>query len=175
MDVIDYRKCGRCDSWQPPENFGFRDKAQTRRQFWCLICLVDYKRDWYLRNRVAHKEHVRITSRGRVAENRARLAAFKAEHPCVDCGESDPVVLEFDHLRDKRWNVSEMITGAFPWATIEAELEKCAVRCANCHRRKTSAERNGRDYRVSEDGGIYLVPDNWAARAVSSVDRALAF
>lgn len=160
MDVIDYRKCGRCDRWQPPESFGFRDRAQTRRQFWCMGCLVEYKRDWYQRNRAKHKEHVRVSARAVTASNRTRLLAFKLDHPCVDCGESDPVVLEFDHLRDKRWNVSEMITGAFPWETVEAELAKCAVRCANCHRRKTSAERNGREYRVSEEVGVYLVADN---------------
>ena len=174
MDVIDYRKCGRCDAWQAPENFGFRDRAQTIRQFWCLQCLVEYKHDWYLRNRVAHKEHVRVTSRVRIVNNRARLAAFKAEHPCVDCGESDPIVLEFDHLRDKKWNVSEMISGAFPWTTVELELEKCVVRCANCHRRKTSAERNGREYRLLEDVGLYVFADNRRTGAVSSADRAPA-
>ena len=161
MDYIEFRLCGRCGCWQAPESFGFRDRAQTKRQFWCLTCLVEYKRDWYQRNRDAHLAHVRAAARLATAENRARLAAYKAHHPCVDCGETDPVVLEFDHLRDKRWNVSEMITGAFPWATIEAELAKCAVRCANCHRRKTSAERNGREYRVSEELGVYAFADNY--------------
>ena len=175
METIDYRLCGRCGYWQAPESFGFRDRAQVKRQLWCVTCLVEYKRVWYLRNRTRHLEHVRVSSRGVNAAIKARLLAFKIDHPCVDCGESDPIVLEFDHLRDKRWNVSEMITGTFPWATIEAELEKCVVRCANCHRRKTSAERNGRIYRVSEEAGLYWFVDNWNAGAVSSADRAPAF
>ena len=74
--------------------------------------------------------------------------------------ESDPVVLEFDHLRDKRWNISHMATGNFPWITIESELVKCEVRCANCHRRKTLAGRNGRDDQISEEVGSYLFADN---------------
>jgi hypothetical protein len=160
MDVVDYYKCGRCDSWQPPEHFGFRDRAQTKRQQWCLTCLVAYKRDRYQRNRSAHKEHVRVSTRALNVANKTRLRAFKAEHPCVDCGESDPVVLEFDHLRDKRWNISHMATGNFPWITIESELVKCEVRCANCHRRKTLAGLNGRDYQISEEVGPYLFADN---------------
>jgi hypothetical protein len=55
----------------------------------------------------------------------------------VDCGETDPLVLEFDHLRDKRFNIGN----ALPyrnWASILAEIEKCAVVCANCHRRRTA-------------------------------------
>ncbi len=63
-------------------------------------------------------------------------------HPCVDCGESDPVVLEFDHIDrvTKRMDVSVMAQRGYPLATLEAEVAKCVVRCANDHRRKSVAE-----------------------------------
>jgi hypothetical protein len=63
----------------------------------------------------------------------------------VDCGEDDIVVLEFDHLRDKRHNVSAMTTEL--WHHIEAEIAKCEVVCANCHKRRTDW-RHGH-YRIS--------------------------
>jgi hypothetical protein len=51
------------------------------------------------------------------------------------------VCLEFDHVQgDKKLPVAAMI-GGYSWETIETEIAKCVVRCANCHRRKTARER----------------------------------
>lgn len=70
--------------------------------------------------------------------NEKLVDAYVASHPCVDCGESDIRVLEFDHVRStKRGDVSLMVGRGSPWGRIETEIAKCDVRCANCHRRKT--------------------------------------
>ena len=66
---------------------------------------------------------------------------YLKEHPCINCGESDPVVLDFDRLQDKKYNVSEMI-GAFGLKSVIKEINKCQVLCANCHRRKTAKDQN---------------------------------
>jgi 5-methylcytosine-specific restriction endonuclease McrA len=62
------------------------------------------------------------------------------EHACVDCGETDAVVLDFDHLRDKVNDVSSLVALRRPWEEVLEEIEKCEVRCANCHARKTARE-----------------------------------
>jgi hypothetical protein len=70
------------------------------------------------------------------------VLAYLSTHACITCGISDPVVLEFDH-RDasrKLGNVGQMIVSK-RWARVRAEIEKCDVRCVNCHRRKTASER----------------------------------
>jgi len=58
----------------------------------------------------------------------------------VDCGESDPVVLEFDHREDKRLIISKAVNN-YGIPGLTAEVAKCDVRCANCHRRKTAIEQ----------------------------------
>ncbi|MCA9900172.1 MAG: HNH endonuclease [Ardenticatenaceae bacterium] len=59
-------------------------------------------------------------------------------HPCIECGEADPAVLEFDHVRgEKRSEVTKLMRDGYTLKIIQAEIEKCVVLCANCHKRKT--------------------------------------
>jgi hypothetical protein len=76
--------------------------------------------------------------------NRSHLLAFLREHPCELCGEADPIVLDFDHLRDKLHHVTDIALRGGGWSNLLAEIEKCRVLCANCHRRHTAATA-GRD------------------------------
>ncbi len=79
----------------------------------------------------AQKRH-RVKVRGQVLE-------FLSSKKCVDCGEDDPIVLDFDHtgLKEKFKDVSKMLSGHYSWLSVLKEIEKCEIRCANCHRRKT--------------------------------------
>ncbi len=65
---------------------------------------------------------------------------FLLKHSCVDCGEKDPVVLDFDHKAGKISSVSDFIKNCHSLEKAEQEISKCEVRCANCHRRKTAKE-----------------------------------
>jgi hypothetical protein len=70
---------------------------------------------------------------------RAQLFEYLANKKCIDCGENDPVVLEFDHVdRSKKTKgVARLLSGHWSWNRLLQEIEKCEIRCANCHRRKT--------------------------------------
>ena len=85
-----------------------------------------------------------VKRRLRIERTRHLIEYFET-HPCVDCGETDPVVLEFDHLAAKSFDIGQSIDRR-PWAAILAEIEKCEVVCANCHRRRTAIRR--RSWRV---------------------------
>lgn len=66
-----------------------------------------------------------------------RLADIKEASGCVDCGINNHIILDFDHIRDKKYNISRMIHDGFSWKAIKKEIEKCEVVCANCHRLRT--------------------------------------
>lgn len=67
----------------------------------------------------------------------------KMAQGCIDCGyNKHGVALQFDHLGNKRGNVSNLIRSDYGWDAIFAEIEKCVVRCANCHAIKTKERKN---------------------------------
>ena len=90
-----------------------------------------------------YKARKRERQRVIAARNSQLIFDYLLEHPCVDCGESDVVVLEFDHVQgEKKYNISDLARRYSSWKTVKAEIDKCEVRCANCHRRIT-AKRAG--------------------------------
>lgn len=73
---------------------------------------------------------------------RQDVADYLLTHPCADCGEADPLVLEFDH-RDPATKEFTIFAGhgsKYSFARIVAKIDKCDVRCANCHRCKSGRE-----------------------------------
>lgn len=89
---------------------------------------------WYYRNR-QRKNRSKVYQR---YELRARAAQNKSHAGCRECGESDPACLDFHHREDedKERNISKMISYYASWDRIEAEIQKCDVLCANCHRKE---------------------------------------
>lgn len=63
------------------------------------------------------------------------------QNPCVDCGEPDLLVLEFDHVRGKKLaSISDLMAGKHSYDKVVNEISKCEVRCCNCHARKTAKQ-----------------------------------
>jgi hypothetical protein len=85
-------------------------------------------------------EQARIQKERLLLTRTQYLLEYFRGHPCLDCGEHDPVVLEFDHLRDKLFSIGQELSRR-SWPSILAEIEKCQVVCANCHRRRTARRR----------------------------------
>jgi hypothetical protein len=135
------KQCSVCKLVQSNWDFAIRDSKTGKRHGYCYECQRNYCREYYKRNRSAYNERRYINQRKKRELFRRRIAEYLMKHQCVDCGESDIRVLEFDHVRgEKKGNVSEMTGANIAWQRIEAELAKCEIRCANCHRRKTAID-----------------------------------
>jgi hypothetical protein len=91
--------------------------------------------------------HSFASPRARKRAAKWRLAQLiKLHRGCVDCGYTKhAVALQFDHRGDKKGNVSDLIRSDYSWSTIMAEINKCDVRCANCHAVATKRRSVGLD------------------------------
>lgn len=89
----------------------------------------------------AKTESARATERAR--RNYDAIREAKAR-PCADCGQPFPLcVMDFDHVRGtKLFSLSS--AGQRALATVLAEIAKCDVVCANCHRIRTCLRRTDR-------------------------------
>jgi hypothetical protein len=80
------------------------------------------------KNKFNHEEW----RRNRVETNRAWVRYLKESNPCTDCGRYYPYyIMEFDHLRDKRYSISTMMCHSAE--NIQKEIDKCELVCGNCH------------------------------------------
>ena len=57
--------------------------------------------------------------------------------PCIACGESDPVVIDFHHRdpKTKDKEIARMCGQRMSRAKIKEEIDKCVCLCSNCHRK----------------------------------------
>lgn len=130
------RHCPQCDRMYPQNHF-------VQRSSRCRPCRAEYRRNHYQRNIDYYKAKARRRRKSVIDINRQWLLEYLLQHPCVDCGESDPIVLEFDH-RDASTKVAAVSTlarGGYSLAAVQREVDACDVRCANCHRRRTHDQR----------------------------------
>lgn len=138
---MDTKKCSRCGLEHSLDKFAWKSLAKQKLLAYCRECQKKSSDAWYRKNKQKHVASVRRNNARYIEMGRQYILDYLSMHPCVDCGESDPIVLEFDHVRGcKIEAVAIMVQKNCSIARIKKEIEKCEVRCANCHRRKTSRE-----------------------------------
>jgi hypothetical protein len=152
------KRCYDCGLVKPIVEFAFQNVALATRQSRCRLCHAVYRRNHYLRNRADYVRREVARIRRYRDENRVLLLEYLTAHPCVDCGEADPVVLQFDH-RDPLSKVGYIahLLVRKPWAAVLREIDKCDVVCANCHRLRTARQFSWRKLLSSS---LPTVPQN---------------
>jgi hypothetical protein len=130
--------CARCGKRKPIDEFRKEGSATSGRSSICSRCVANDEQRRYHQNGGREKQKER--KRALTAERNAKIEQLK-DVPCADCGGRFPrVCMDFDHVRGiKIAAISRLVHAAGSWEIIAAEIAKCEVVCANCHRIRTLA------------------------------------
>ena len=109
--------CSKCKRELPIDNFYFHNKEKGQRKSQCKDCERQYKRR-------------------RKKEKLLEINSLKNKQGCAKCGEKRGYVLEFHHINPliKNNSIAKIRVDDLKFSTIEQEIKKCIVLCANCHR-----------------------------------------
>lgn len=143
--------CHTCQTKKPLKDFPVHNSKKGTRHTQCRVCRSKNARKYYQDNKGS------CDARNQKNRKISRLALllfikkYLEEHPCVDCGEKDIVVLEFDHRNPstKLFHIANAISWQYSVEATLKEVEKCDVRCANCHRRATASKYGHWRYQMS--------------------------
>ena len=132
------KMCSKCKTEKEIGLFPWKSKAKGVRAAWCKECHKAYAKESYKKNTGYYIEKAKKNKPRAVAKNKQFVMDYLRLHPCVDCGETDIEVLEFDHIEmigSSARRVSSFMSHSTE--TLMSEIEKCEVRCSNCHTRRT--------------------------------------
>jgi len=144
--------CSKCKDEKSIDDFSFKDKKAGVRHPHCKECQKAYRRKHYELNKPKYLAKARKNAKSARLRLQEKMFDYLLSHPCIDCGEADPVVLEFDHRNKEEKSFAvcrKMYTGA-SWELLLSEIDKCDVRCSNCHKRRHAKEDGHYKYTMAQ-------------------------
>lgn len=134
------KKCRKCGIEKTLDDFNWRSRANGTRQSYCRECQNEINRKDYRDNSKKRKAKVGEYRKAYRNKNKLYVCRLLEKSSCVDCGEDRVPCLQFDHIdpEKKTGNVSRMVSGSRE--KLKKEIEKCEIRCANCHAVRTSEQ-----------------------------------
>ena len=133
--------CARCKLSLDFSEFNWKIK-NIKKASYCKKCSREYIKSHYESNREYYLNKAKNRNSNLKQILQKYLIEYLKTHPCVDCGEINLLTLEFDHRErgKKSYNVSYIMRNSMTLNHLIIEINKCDVRCANCHRIKTEKE-----------------------------------
>lgn len=134
--------CSKCNKAKESSEYSWKNAAKGKQHSFCKECHSAYRHSHYLNNKDKYLKKAKRWNGRQTQILRKFIFEYLSAHPCVDCGNSDLRVLDFDHQGEKFMSICNMVRACYSQAMIEKEIQKCKVRCANCHRIKTFKKGN---------------------------------
>lgn len=147
---METKKCSRCGEEKDLAAFVLKNRALKKYHSFCKACKRVWSSVWYSNNK--KKQIAYVDRRTALIRDVIREAKSIA---CADCGRKYHwYLMDFDHLRDKVKNVSQMMRG-FTVEQVRTEIAKCDVICSLCHRVRTWNRRHPDCLLLPEESGIF--------------------
>jgi hypothetical protein len=139
------KTCTVCKKDKPLDQFNKNRARKDGLQTLCKDCTRERFKVYYANNREKQYRVTRARNDRQIEKLRGLVFEYLQTHPCVDCGETDIRVLEFDHLPEfeKVTEVTRLISGGYSVKAVFDEIAKCEVRCRNHHAIKTYERMGG--------------------------------
>jgi hypothetical protein len=135
---METKLCTKCDKEKPVDEFNKNKARKDGLATMCRQCWKAYYKTYY----ESGKEKKRLATQRKTNRESVKAYIQAAKNvPCADCGNSYPsYVMDFDHLGDKSFTISQKI--GYSLKKIKEEIAKCDVVCSNCHRIRTHNRRS---------------------------------
>ncbi len=135
--------CATCGNIKIFDEFNKNKTKRDGLNSICRECSNKRSSRYYLENTEHHRKTIRIRNKKLILQNQKNVFNYLKNNPCIDCSNNNPVMLDFDHRDnvDKIGNISQLITWGSSWKKIKNEIDKCDVRCSNCHRMRTARQQ----------------------------------
>jgi len=131
------KQCCRCKLIKDTSEFHRSAPRRDGFQSYCRACKKVIDNEHNRRN--PHRNHDR--TRAYILRNRRWLYDYLRTKQCEweGCTVNDPDMLVFDHINpdEKRDHVSNMVNNSWGLKSIQEEVAKCRVLCANHHQKHT--------------------------------------
>lgn len=126
----DLKHCSVCKKLQPKTEYYKWNKTKDGLMSRCKSCHSTKQKAF----REGNKEHVQAQTQARRNALKLKAVLYLGDQ-CADCLQKYPLcVYDFHHIdpSTKENDVGSLIQSS--WEFVKAELDKCVLLCANCHR-----------------------------------------
>lgn len=125
--------CNKCKQNKNSSEFSFRNTLKGIRHKICKTCKKDIDNNDY-HTKPGRKQSIRKAMKNSVTKLRKYVEEYKKQKCCSKCGDKRHYVLDFHHTEDKIFNISNGCQRGISEETLQKEMDKCILLCANCHR-----------------------------------------
>lgn len=141
--MSNFKICSSCKIEKEFSEFSKNKSKSDGLQLFCKSCASEHFKKYYAENKEHHKKVISKRKWKHIYSVQQYVYDYLKNNGCCECKENDPACLDFDHVRGKKINIiSKMVGTGTSLPKILEEIDKCVIRCANCHRKKTAKDQN---------------------------------